>query len=136
MDKDKKVIIVAEDEEPLLAVVKAKLENYNFEVVTARTAGQVRQYVLDLKRVDAIWLDHYLLGQENGLDFVTWCKGEDNNKCKTIPIFVVSNTASEDKISSYLQLGIKEYLVKSNFGLDELAGHIVACFDQQEDCLG
>ncbi|HRZ30413.1 MAG TPA: response regulator [Candidatus Paceibacterota bacterium] len=135
MSQNDKIIIVAEDEEPLLAVIKEKLEKSGFKVVSARTAEQTRRYVLEIDHIGAIWLDHYLLGQENGLDFVTWCKDKDNNKCQTIPIFVVSNTTSDDKVSSYLQLGIKEYMVKSNFSLDEIIQHINNCFFQEGGCL-
>lgn len=115
-----KVILVLEDERPLLEAIKLKLEKNSFEVVTARTVEQAKHYVDDLSRVDAIWLDHYLIGKEDGLDFVAWCKEEDNAKCKQVPIFVVSNTASSDKVSTYMRLGAKEYFVKSNHRLDEI----------------
>ncbi len=120
MANQDKVILVLEDERPLLEAIRLKLEKNSFEVVTARTVEQAKHYVEDLTRVDAIWLDHYLIGKEDGLDFVAWCKEEDNNKCKEIPIFVVSNTASADKVSTYLRFGAKEYFVKSNHRLDEI----------------
>jgi DNA-binding response OmpR family regulator len=115
-----KVILVVEDEEPLLKAIKLKLKKNNFDVVTARSTKQAEDYIKDLPHIDAIWLDHYLLGKENGLDFVGWCKNEENIKCKGKPIFVVSNTASNDKIATYLSLGVEKYLVKSNHRLDEL----------------
>ncbi len=120
MSNEDKVVLVLEDERPLLEAIKLKLEKNSFEVVTARTVEQAKQYVDDLVKVDVIWLDHYLLGKENGLDFVAWCKEENNAKCKNIPIFVVSNTASADKVSTYMRLGAKEYFVKSNHRLDEI----------------
>ncbi|MFA6476302.1 MAG: response regulator [Candidatus Paceibacterota bacterium] len=119
-----KIVVVVEDEQPLLEAIRLKLEKNNFKVVTARSVEQAKQYVEDLARVDAVWLDHYLLGKEDGLDFVAWCKGESNSKCNTVPIFVVSNTASSDKVATYLQLGIREYFVKSNHRLDEIISAI------------
>ncbi len=57
------------------------------------------------------------------MDFVVWCKeeGKDFNK---IPIFVVSNTATPDKIQTYLQLGVTDYYVKAEKKLDEIVDEI------------
>lgn len=103
-------------------------------MVTARTVEQAKEYANELPKIDAIWLDHYLLGKENGLDFVAWCKEGDNSKCKSTPVFVVSNTASDDKVTSYLQLGVKEYFIKSNHRLDEIIATIIKCLSGEETC--
>lgn len=121
---DKKTILVVEDERPLLGAIKIKLEKSNFEVLIARTIDQAKEATQAAKNIDAIWLDHYLLGKENGLDFIAWCKQEDNLKCKNIPVFIVSNTASSDKVSTYMSLGAKKYFVKSNHKLDEIISDI------------
>lgn len=126
MTNQNKVILVLEDERPLLEAIRLKLGKNNFDVVTARKVEQAKAYVTDLERVDAVWLDHYLIGQEDGLDFLAWCKEYDGGKYKGIPIFVVSNTASADKVSTYMQLGAKEYFVKSNHRLDEIINAITA----------
>ncbi|HPS21202.1 MAG TPA: hypothetical protein PLO44_00095 [Candidatus Paceibacterota bacterium] len=60
----KPVILVVEDEMPLLQAIKIKLEKNNFDVVTARTIEQAINYVQDLDRIDGVWLDHYLLGKK------------------------------------------------------------------------
>lgn len=122
-----KTILVIEDEIPLLDAVKKKLENNNMNVVTARSVEQALSYLNDLSKVDGIWLDHYLLGKEDGLDLVSKLKAEDS-KWKQTPIFVVSNTASEDKVKLYMQLGVDKYFVKSNFRLDQIV-------DALKDCL-
>ncbi len=118
MNKDK-IVLVVEDEKPLLEAIDLKLKKNGFEVVTARTVEQAKSYVTDLARIDVIWLDHYLMGKEDGLDFVAWCR-EENNKCMETPIFVVSNTASPDKVATYMSLGVKNYYVKANYRLDQI----------------
>jgi DNA-binding NtrC family response regulator len=123
MKTNKKTILVVEDERPLLEAIKIKLEKNGFEVVTARSVEQARNHLQDIKNVDTIWLDHYLLGKENGLDFVIMCK-KKNSWCKKIPIFVVSNTASADKMRSYLKLGINKYYVKAEKRLDAIIKEI------------
>lgn len=119
----RKTILVVEDERPLLEAIKLKLENSGLEVVTARTVEQAVSYLTDLGDVDAIWLDHYLLGKESGLDMTIKLKAEDS-PWRKIPIFIVSNTASEEKVRLYMQFGVEKYFVKSNYRLDEIIDNI------------
>ena len=133
MEKRKKVILVLEDERPLLEAIKVKLEKNNFDVVTARTVEQAKNYTENIDFIDAIWLDHYLIGKEDGLDFVAWCKEEDNSKCKNVPIFIVSNTASSEKVSTYMRLGAKKYFIKSNHKLEEIIKEISDSLSKESD---
>ena len=128
MENKKRVILVLEDEKPLLEAIKLKLEKTGFEVVSSRTIDQAKSYVNDLSKIDAIWLDHYLIGKGNGLDFIAWCKESSNSRCNLVPIFVVSNTASDDKVATYMSLGAKKYYVKSNHQLDEIIKEISNSF--------
>ena len=113
-----KIILVLEDEIPLQNAIKLKLTKNGFDVVTARNVEQAMNHLLDIPKIDIIWVDHYLLGEETGFDFVVKLKSSD--KWKNIPIFVVSNTASEDKVKSYLALGVHKYYAKSDFRLDTI----------------
>jgi len=122
---DKKVILVVEDERALSDAIKAKLTKTGFDVVTARAVTQALQYLVEGVAIDAIWLDHYLLGKENGLDLIAQVK-EDGSKWKNVPIFVVSNTVSPEKVQSYLRLGANKYYTKSNFKLEEIINDICA----------
>ncbi len=123
-----KNILVVEDERPLLEAIRTKLELGGFNVVTARSVEEAFNHIEDIN-IDAVWLDHYLLGKESGLDFVVKCKGE-NSKYKNIPIFVVSNTASPDKVKKYIQLGVSNYYTKAEKRLEDIINDI-KCFDEK-----
>lgn len=125
---NKKKILVVEDERPLVEAIKAKLEKNDFTVVTVGGVDQSLESLQKLKKIDAIWLDHYLLGKKNGLDLVTILKAQDGKLAK-IPIFVVSNTTSPDKVQSYLKLGVSKYYVKAEHRLDEIIMEIKASLD-------
>jgi DNA-binding response OmpR family regulator len=71
---ERKTILVIEDERPLVKAIEAKLEKSGFDVVTARTVKQGLAYIDEIDSIDAVWLDHYLLGEETGLDFVAEMK--------------------------------------------------------------
>ena len=116
-------ILVVEDEKPLVDAISAKLRRSGFDVVSARTVTQALAYMEDLLHIDVVWLDHYLLGQTTGLDFVATVKGE-NSSWQNVPIFVVSNTASPDKVQTYLRLGVNKYYTKSDYRLDGIISDI------------
>lgn len=122
MNKEK-IVLVIEDERPLLEAVSLKLKKRGFIVYTARTVEEAKKCAEGLEHIDAFWLDHYLMGGQDGLDFVFWCK-QDSNKHKDVPIFVVSNTASPDKVANYISLGVKEYYVKANHRLEDIIDEI------------
>lgn len=117
------VILVVEDERPLLEAIKIKLQKEGFTVVTARTGKQALNYLHELDKVDAVWVDHYLLGKEDGLEVVGKIK-EEGSVYKKLPVFVVSNTATPEKIKSYLRLGVDKYYVKAEYKLSDIIGDI------------
>ena len=149
---NKRTILVIEDEKPLLAVINDKLEKSGFGViaarsveqafnakiekdslgaVTVRSIEQALMYLESLERVDAIWLDHHLLGDEDGLAFVKKFKANGGRWSK-IPIFVVSNAASPKTVQSYIQSGVSKYYVKSNHRLDEIISDIESILGGKE----
>jgi CheY-like chemotaxis protein len=116
--KNHKTILVLEDEIPLLYAVMEKLQVDGYSVLGVRTVKEALAFIQNGQAVDAIWLDHYLLGEQSGLDFVNVLR--QNRFLEKTPIFVVSNTASADKIEKYQALGIKKYFTKANHNLKEI----------------
>ena len=123
MKKTRKCVLVVEDERPLLEAIRAKLESSGFDVVGARSTQEAFNHLQDVPGISAIWLDHYLLGSENGLDFIAKCKS-DGSSYKRIPIFLVSNTAGSDKVQEYMRLGAVQYYVKSDRRLADIINDI------------
>ncbi|OGH70407.1 MAG: hypothetical protein A3C90_00615 [Candidatus Magasanikbacteria bacterium RIFCSPHIGHO2_02_FULL_51_14] len=116
-------ILIVEDERPLLRAIKKKFELHGFDVVTAISAKQALSYLKDIPEIEVIWLDHYLFGKGDGIDFMASIR-KKNSGWQNIPVFVVSNTASSDKISSYMKLGAKDYYVKADHTLEEIVVEI------------
>ncbi|OGH83696.1 MAG: hypothetical protein A2261_01290 [Candidatus Magasanikbacteria bacterium RIFOXYA2_FULL_44_8] len=123
--QENKVVLIVEDERPLSEAIKIKLAKRGFDTVVARAVNQALEYLKDGVEINAIWLDHYLLGKENGLDFVAKVK-EEESSWRNIPIFVVSNTASPEKMQAYLRMGAQKFYVKSNFKLEDIINDICA----------
>ncbi|MEI7777339.1 MAG: response regulator [bacterium] len=126
-----RTILVVEDERPLVQAIETKLEKNGFDVITARTVEQAARYLEEINNIEAIWLDHYLPGDKTGLDFVAMLKSPDS-KWKKLPVFIVSNTASNNNVRSYLRLGVSKYCVKADHRLDEIVTEIADFLDNPE----
>lgn len=152
MAKNPRTILVIEDERSLLEVVKLKLEKDGWQVITSRSverafaapleeivAGEISlssveqalAHIEKLEQVDAIWLDHNLLGPENGLDFVIKFK-DNGGRWSAIPIFVVSNTSDPALVKAYGKLGVQHYYVKAEHKLEAIMAEINSLLDRHK----
>ena len=118
MSKEAPVIMVVEDEELLLRAITQKLKLSGFGVISSESVKQALDYLATLPELpDAVWLDYYLK-DSNGLEFMK--KLRENVAWANIPVIVVSNSASPDKVSTMLALGAKKYLLKAEYKLTDL----------------
>ncbi len=115
-------ILIVEDENALRKAISVSLKNQGYEVLMATSAAEAASTLKAVGTVDAIWLDHYLLNIETGLDFLDRIK--KNEEWKKIPIFVVSNSVDDNKVSSYYLMGIEKYYVKAENSLDTIIDDI------------
>src|SRR3989344_3817264 len=117
-EKTPRTILVLEDERQLARAVREAFSERGFSPIVVSTVEDGLRELQNLGHVDVIWLDHYLLGAGNGLDFVVQLK--NNPEWKEIPIFVVSNTASSTNIRSYIQLGGSNYYTKAEYDINQI----------------
>jgi len=118
MSKQSPTIMVVEDETLLLQAITKKLKLSGLDVLSCASGQQAIDYLMNLDEMpDAVWLDYYLKDM-NGLAFMQELK--QNPKWADIPVLVVSNSASPDKVSNMLGLGAKKYVLKAEYRLDEI----------------
>ena len=123
MDEKKKLkILILEDERQLAKAVREAFSARGFEPIVVSTVADGFTELKNQKSVDVIWLDHYLLGTGNGLDFVIELK--NHPEWRMIPIFVVSNTSSSTNIRSYIQLGVSNYYTKADYDINQIINDI------------
>ena len=117
MEKTIKVMVI-EDEELLLQAISKKLTSKGFEPITCTSAKQAIDYLSNITEFpDVIWLDYYLEDM-NGLEFMRELKKKE--AWVRIPVVVVSNSASDEKKNSMLELGVKHYLLKAQYRLEDI----------------
>lgn len=123
-------IMIVEDETLLLQAIVKKLKLNNIETISCSSGKQAFDYLESLSELpDAVWLDYYLKDM-NGIEFMTNIKS--NPKWVNIPVVVVSNSASPEKVHHMLGLGVKKYLIKAEYRLDEII-EILRDFVQDEN---
>lgn len=112
---DKPVLII-EDERDLMEAVRIKLTKDGFSVVCAATAEEALE-LMKTTEPALIWLDIMLPGM-SGLEFLR--KLREQAEGKKIPVVVVSNSGSPDKIRESRELGAATYFVKADWRLEEI----------------
>jgi DNA-binding response OmpR family regulator len=118
MDRTKRTVLVVEDDVLLMEAISKKLILNGFNVISFSNGTETVDYINSGKDLpDAIWLD-FLLKDMNGLDIMHIIKG--NPTWSSIPVIVVSNSGSADKVKTMLALGAKQYLVKADYRLEDI----------------
>lgn len=113
-----KIVMVVEDEDLLLEAIDKKLKSRGYTSLPYRSAEEALTYLHEKKSLPhIIWLDYYL-GPINGNDFVEELKKDD--QLSPIPVIIVSNSASDEKKNAMLALGVKAYILKAQYKLDDI----------------
>ncbi len=116
-----KKILIIEDDLFLQGLEATKLKKDGYDIVTAVNSKEAFKIIDGGEKIDMILLD-LLLPEVDG--FMILEKIRDNKALLTVPVIVFSNLSEEKDIARAQKLGISEFMVKSNFTLDELTKKI------------
>ena len=106
-----KTILLIEDETVLGEMYKDKFSQAGLKVIWTKQAEDGLKIVKE-KNIDLIVLD-ILLPRENGIFFLEKIKKE--SKMTSVPVIVFSNYDDPETKNQALALGVKEYLIKTNY---------------------
>jgi two-component system, OmpR family, phosphate regulon response regulator PhoB len=115
-----KKILIVEDDTFLQGLTATKLASSGYEIMTASNSDEVTK-ILEDKTPDFILLDLVLPGTDG---YGILKKIRENLKTREVPVFIFSNLAEDKDITKAKELGANEFLIKSNFTLDELSEKI------------
>lgn len=121
MIQEKKLILIVEDEAPLRESLKTALQKNNFDIITATTGKEGLESIMRL-RPDLILLD-IMMPEMDGIAMAEALVKLPNYK--GIPIIALSNINDIELFKSAIQHGVNDYLVKSDWDLDELVAKII-----------
>jgi len=118
--ENKKRILIIEDDSILQKAMQEFLISDGFEVVAASDGEEGLRFARS-KNPDLILLD-IILPKINGFEVLKEIKGDA--KIKEVPIVVLTNLGGMNDVEKVLALGASTYLVKSDYGLAEIAQKI------------
>lgn len=121
-----KKIFIVEDEAALLYALEAKLRLEGFEVETA-TDGEQAVEKLKAYKPDLIILD-IILPKIDGWDVLQQLRAIA--KLNTVPVMIVTNLTDKHSRERGVELGVNNFLVKSDFDLEELVKKIKEVFSK------
>jgi DNA-binding response OmpR family regulator len=121
-----KKILIVEDDSFLQGLAATKLTKEGYAVsVASNTADAEKAGLADTP--DFILLDLVLPGT-SGFEVLKTFRA--NPKLATTPIIIFSNLAEDKDIMQAKELGATDFMIKSNFTLDELADKIKSLIGQ------
>ena len=115
-----KKILIIEDEEILLNILKKKLIGERFEVLTALD-GEEGLKTMKENKPDLILLD-ILMPKKTGFEVME--EMTKNPELKNIPIIIVSNSGQPVELERAKALGAKDCLVKTEFDPQEVVDKV------------
>jgi two-component system, NtrC family, response regulator AtoC len=99
-------VLIADDEEDLVDVLRDRLEAYGFTVLTASTGREALETLL-AEQVDGVFLD-VKMPELDGLAVVEAIRRQD----KTMPIIIVSASSYLNAAADALERGANAYIQK------------------------
>lgn len=118
-------ILLVEDEKILAEVYQDKFEAEGIQTLLAFTAREALE-ILEKEKIDLVLLD-ILLPQENGIHLLKKLK---EIKKEEIPVIAFSNYDEPKTKKEALELGAKEYLIKTQYTPQEIVEKIKKYLNQ------
>ena len=115
-----KKIIIIEDEEVLLNLLKKKITQEGYQVIVARD-GQEGLNKIKTEMPDLILLD-IIMPKKGGFEVIEELNKDDN--LKNIPVIVISNSGQPVELDRIKKLGVIDWLIKANFNPQEVIGKV------------
>ncbi|MEK7538805.1 MAG: response regulator [Patescibacteria group bacterium] len=119
-----KTILLVEDDKALNRAVMFKLEQKGHKVISTMRAEDALDILKkESEHIDIIWLDILLPGM-NGIEFLEEIRKREEGKDKKVVVCSVSGRADSKGVA--YELGVVDYLVKSDYDLNTLVEKVVS----------
>ncbi len=113
-------ILIIEDDTFLQGLEVSKLKKDGHEILTASTGEEGMKKIAE-PGINLVLLD-LVLPSFDGFDILK--KIRETESTKSLPVLVFSNLSEDADVKKAESLGATDFMVKSNFTLDELAEKI------------
>jgi DNA-binding response OmpR family regulator len=117
---NKKYILVAEDDKFYSNIYKTKLTKEGFEVVVAANGEEALHHLRE-RKPDILILD-LIMPIKDGFEVLHEIRTD--SKLKDLKVIALSNLGQEEDKKRVNELGVLEYLVKTNLSIQEVTAKI------------
>ncbi len=111
-----KIVLIVEDEQSMQRALKSKLAHAGYDV-RAAADGEEAMAVLTSEVPHLVLLD-LIMPKIDGISVLRQMKGEE--RLRKVPVVILTNLSSGDKVAEAMQLGTFDFLVKANYSLDDV----------------
>ncbi|MDH4330708.1 MAG: response regulator [Candidatus Moranbacteria bacterium] len=125
--ENKKIILIIEDDESLLEVLGQGVSDSGFKVLKAKNGADGLEMAVENKP-DLILLD-LIMPKMDGLTMLD--KLREDEWGKDVPVIVLTNLSSPEEISKTVDKGVSNYLVKSNWKLEEILKKVKQVLEEE-----
>ena len=123
-----KKILIIEDEEILLDLLKDKLEDFGYEIYSAKDGEEGLKAIRDIVP-DLILLD-IIMPKMSGFEVMEAMQKDPS--IKDIPVIIISNSGQPVELDKAKQLGAKDWLIKTEFDPVEVIQKVKAILGEPE----
>lgn len=120
MSKNKKKILIIDDEKLGVKAIFEHLTSEGYEVYDANDGRGGLEKAKKIK--PSIILLDIIMPVMDGLTVLK--KLKENSGTKNIPVLVLTNLETDESVREAVKSGSREYLVKANYGLNDLSKKI------------
>lgn len=114
---DKKSVLIIEDDFYVTRAYSIKLEKEGVNVLSVSDGEEASDFFKKNNPSNLVILD-LMLPKKSGFEVLSELRA--NNKWKNIPVIVLSNIGAQEDVQKIKDLGVIEYLVKADIGIDEV----------------
>lgn len=111
-----RLMLIVEDEKPLLKALTEKFAHQGFRVLTAENGEKGLSLALE-NHPEIILLD-IVMPKMDGITVVK--KLREDEKCKNIPVILLTNLYDNEKLAEAGKYGVFDYLIKSDWKLEDV----------------
>lgn len=124
-----KKILIVEDDTALYTLYATELELKNYEVSNV-SDGTLAIQAMKEQKPDLVLLDLVLPGR-NGLDILKEMR--EDGDLADVKVIILTNFGNEDNVSTALELGASEYIMKYKIVPSELSAKIASILGDSTD---
>ena len=119
-EKKLKIVLLVEDDEPIIRAIERKLSNVEIELIVARD-GEEGFTKADQSRPDLLLLD-LIMPNMDGLTLLK--KIRATSWGKSMPVIVLTNLSNPESELEAKNLGVVDYLIKTDWKIEDLVKKI------------